>query len=60
MAISGIAAKPQAPQAAQPLSHPRRGGTQTPSISDVDAQNSSAASTHRATGRVGGKVDISV
>ena len=60
MAISGIAAKPQTPQVAQPLSHPQRGGTQTPSITDVDAQNSSAASTHRATGRVGGKVDMSV
>jgi hypothetical protein len=30
-----------------------------PSISDVDAQSSSAASANRSTGRVGGRVDIS-
>jgi hypothetical protein len=58
MAISGIAASPQAQQIAQPSPHHRRGQAQTPSISDVDAQSSSTASAKRSTGRVGGRVDI--
>jgi hypothetical protein len=62
MAISGIAASPQAQtaqQSVQPPAHHRRGGAQPPSISDVDAQGSSTASSNRSTGSVGGRVDIS-
>jgi len=57
--ISGLAASPQAQQVAQSSSQHKHGRTQTPSISDVDAQSSSTNSTKRSTGRVGGKVDIS-
>jgi hypothetical protein len=63
MALPGIAASSQPQQVAQPSvqpsAHHRRGGAQTSSISDVDAQSASTPSTNRSTGRVGGKVDIS-
>jgi hypothetical protein len=59
MAVSGIAAGPQAQQVAQSSPQHKHGRSQTPSISDVDAQNSSTASNNRSTGRVGGRVDIS-
>ncbi len=59
MAVSGIAAGPQAQQVAQSFSQHKHGRSQTPSISDVDAQNSGTASNNRSTGRVGGRVDIS-
>jgi hypothetical protein len=59
MAVSGITASPQPQQAAQSSAHhQRRSGGQMPSLSDVDAQSSSAAS-NRPTGRAGGRVDIS-
>jgi hypothetical protein len=64
MSISGIAASPQTQQiaesGAQPSAHHRRNAAQAPSISDVDAQSASTASSKRSTSRAGGKVDITV
>jgi hypothetical protein len=52
------AASGQSAQASQSSSPQRRHGAHAPSMSDVDAQSSSLASSNRSTGRVGSKVDI--
>jgi hypothetical protein len=59
MAISAISPSPQFQQAAQSSSLHRHGGrSQTPSISDIDAQGSSVASSAPSTGHVGKKLDV--
>jgi hypothetical protein len=64
MAVSGLAAAnlQAASQQLSPSSnhHRHHGGVHGPSISDVDAQSSSAASSGASTGRPGSKVDITV
>jgi hypothetical protein len=59
MAISATTPSPQFPQAAQSsLLHRHGGRNQTPSISDIDAQGSSVASTAPSTGHVVRKLDV--
>jgi hypothetical protein len=65
MAVSGLATAANFQAASQQLSpssnhHRHHGGVHGPSISDVDGQSSSVASSSPSTGRPGGKVDITV
>jgi len=62
MAITGVsAAGAYAPsQPVQQTGQHKHGKHHSPSISDVDAQSSSIAGAASSTGKVGGKIDISV
>jgi len=61
MAISAIAAAgihAAAPLAGQSVSQHRHAGHRSPSLTDVDAAGSSAASAPSPTGKVGSKIDL--
>jgi len=64
MSVSGIAAaahvQPSTQQISQPSAQHHRRGGHFPSNSDVGAQNSSPASAGNASGKAGGKINISV
>jgi hypothetical protein len=64
MAVSGLATAANFQAASQQLSpssnHKHHGGVHGASISDVDAQSSSLASSTPSTGRPGGRLDITV
>ena len=63
MAISGITPASIYAASSQPLqsiSQHKQNNQTSPSISDIDAQGSSLASTPSPTGKVGRKIDITV